>query len=71
MENWKNNEEFRSWYLSVPKGKERNEIRKRIEDECGVRYPTVGNWLYKLCRIPKLAKDKIEEIAGKKIFTEE
>lgn len=39
-----------------------------IADGCKVPRYTVYNWKYGRCRIPELVKDKIEEIAERKIF---
>jgi hypothetical protein len=45
-------------------------IKKRIIEACYVEYPTLDNWRYGICRIPPLAKEKIEETIGMKIFNE-
>jgi len=47
--------------------------RKTLDDvinACKTNKHTLQNWRYGNCRIPELAKDKIEEIAGEKIFTQ-
>ena len=40
-------------------------------EECKVPLHTVHNWSAGACRIPELAKDKIEEVTGVKIFHSE
>ncbi len=40
----------------------------QLADSCKVARYTIYNWRYGKCRIPALAKDKIEEVLGKKIF---
>jgi len=47
---------------------ERKEMRKKIMSACYVEYPTITNWLGGACAIPPLAKEKIEEVVGEKIF---
>jgi hypothetical protein len=44
------------------------EETKRIMGHCKVEYYIVNNWKYNISKIPPLAKEKIEEIIGKKIF---
>ncbi len=47
------------------------EYQKVISDivvGCKIAKYTFKNWRYNRCRIPELAKDKIEEIMGKPIF---
>ena len=46
-------------------------MAKRLADECKVPIYTFNNWSSGLVRIPELDKDKIEEIAGRKIFNQE
>ncbi len=65
-----NNKEFKEWLYSFPQGKKRTEVRNKVISECKVSYPTTDNWVTGKCNIHPLAKEKIEEIAGKKIFTE-
>ena len=50
---------------------ESSQMAKRLADECKVPIYTFNNWRSGLVRIPELAKDKIEEIAGRKIFNQE
>ncbi|MDR1116608.1 MAG: hypothetical protein LBL33_10790 [Tannerella sp.] len=58
---------LQKWINSIPVG----EYRKKIDDViagCKIPRSTFYNWKFGLCRIPELHKDKIEEIAGCKIF---
>ena len=50
---------------------ESSEMAKRLADECKVPIYTFNNWRSGWVRIPELAKDKIEEVAGVKIFERE
>lgn len=51
---------------------EKKELFKRILlIECKVPIYTFNNWRSGWVRIPELAKDKIEEVAGVKIFERE
>lgn len=43
----------------------------KLAEACKVPLHTVHNWRAGLCRIPELAKDKIEEVTGVKIFHSE
>ncbi len=43
-------------------------LTKQLADSCKVARYTIYNWRYGKCRIPALAKDKIEETIGEKIF---
>ncbi|MCS3230816.1 helix-turn-helix domain-containing protein [Bacteroides thetaiotaomicron] len=43
----------------------------KLAEACKVPLHTVHNWRGGLCRIPELAKDKIEEVTGVKIFHSE
>jgi hypothetical protein len=58
---------FKEYLLSLDRD-DRNEIKKRITEECKINYPTIDNWRYGICKIHPLAKDKIEQVAGVKIF---
>ena len=58
---------FRKYWESVNKS-DKKSTRKRIMDACMIEYPTVNNWLNGICTIPPLAKQKIEEVIGEKIF---
>ncbi|KAA6349011.1 hypothetical protein EZS27_003611 [termite gut metagenome] len=44
---------------------------KKLTKECKVSLSTFRNWRFGLARIPELAKDKIEEVTGEKIFIRE
>jgi len=61
------NQKLQEWLLTIPVGEYRTVINSLIKS-CKVNKYIFGNWRYGPCRIPELAKDKIEEIAGKKIF---
>lgn len=50
---------------------ESSQMAKRLANECKVPIYTFNNWRSGLVRIPNLAKEKIEEIAGCKIFNNE
>lgn len=58
---------LRKYLLKLPVEEFSKMIRKMAE-ECMVPLSTFNNWQYGVCRIPDLAKHKIEEIAGQKIF---
>jgi hypothetical protein len=55
-------------YLSSLSRNERRVIRKKIMATCKVEYQTIDNWRYSICRIPPLAKEKIEEVTGLQLF---
>jgi hypothetical protein len=55
------------WMDAVPKN-EFKQTWRTIMANCGVEYYTVINWRNDRCRIPQRAKEKIEAIAGRKIF---
>ena len=61
---------FRHYLRNLPVC-ESSKMAKRLADECKVPIYTFNNWRSGLVRIPELAKDKIEEIAGRKIFNQE
>lgn len=46
-------------------------MRTLIAEKCGVKKQTINNWCGGLAKIPFLAKEKIEEVAGLKIFNSE
>lgn len=51
----------------IPMGEYKETIAQLVAG-CKVTPATFNNWRYGLCRIPELAKDKIEEILEKEIF---
>ncbi len=55
-------------YIRNLKVCEARDISKRLASECKVPLHTFYNWRNGICRIPELAKDKIEEVAGITIF---
>ncbi|MCS2310659.1 hypothetical protein NXW05_08510 [Phocaeicola vulgatus] len=61
---------LRTYLRSLPVC-ESSEMAKRLADECKVPIYTFNNWRSGWVRIPELAKDKIEEVAGVKIFERE
>ena len=46
-------------------------VARELADACKVPYYTFNNWRSGIIRIPELAKDKIEETIGCKIFNRE
>lgn len=46
-------------------------VAREFADACKVPIYTFNNWRSGLVRIPELAKDKIEEMAGCQIFNRE
>ena len=63
-------EKLRMYLLSLPV-KESSEMSLKLAEACKVPLHTVRNWRGSHCRIPELAKDKIEEVTGVKIFHSE
>ena len=59
---------LRAYYDTLRHGAERTMLTLRIAEGCRVPRYTVYNWKSGMSRIPELYKDKIEEIAGRKIF---
>ncbi len=66
----KDSEALSDFLSSFDNRYERLLAQERICKECLVPAYTFHNWKYGLCRIPELHKRKIEEIFGKKIFSE-
>ena len=62
-------EMLQDWIRTIPIGEYRATLDYLIT-ACKIKKYTFQNWRYGNCIIPGLAKDKIEEIAGKKIFVE-
>lgn len=52
---------------SIPYGDYKN-MRKKLITGCKVPDYIFANWKSGVAKIPPLAKDKMEEIAGRKIF---
>jgi hypothetical protein len=65
----KDAEALRAWVETLTVGEYKSVINRVIE-ECKVRKSTYHNWRTGACRIPPLAKEKIEAIAGEKVFDE-
>lgn len=61
--------QLRRYLFSYPQGKQRTAIRTKIVEACKVRVSTLNNWQHGTCAIPPLAMEKIEEVAGRKIFS--
>jgi len=68
-ENFLANQKFKV-YWNMQDKRQKMILRKKIMVSCYINYPTVNNWLQNRCKIPELAKNKIEECIGKKIFSE-
>lgn len=60
--------EFRDWLDSLTVS-EYPDVRKRIIDECRITEQKFRHWKAGNSRVPELAKEKINEIAGKPVFT--
>ena len=68
--NFKKNEDgekLRMYLIGLPL-KDSSKMAAKLAEECKVLLHTVHNWRAGACRIPELAKDKIEEVTGVKIF---
>jgi len=63
-------EKLRMYLLNLPV-KESSEMSLKLTEACKVPLHTFRNWRASRCRIPELAKDKIEEVTGVKIFHSE
>lgn len=63
-------EKLRNYLLSLPV-KDSSKMAAKLAAECKVPLHTLHNWRAGCCRIPELAKDKIEEVTGIKIFHNE
>jgi hypothetical protein len=56
-----------AWLQTLPMGEYRSTVNA-LMSACKIPRYTFDNWRFGKSRIYPLAKDKIEEIAGKKIF---
>ena len=56
-------EKLRMYLLNLPV-KESSEMSLKLAEACKVPLHTIRNWRGSRCRIPELAKDKIEEVTG-------
>lgn len=63
-------EKLRMYLIGLPL-KDSSKMVAKLAEECKVPLHTVHNWRAGTCRIPELAKDKIEEVTGVKIFHSE
>ena len=59
--------EFNTYLSRIPVS-EYNGIRKRIIEECGISEVQFRHWRAGRTKVPYLAKQKINEIAGKLVF---
>lgn len=62
-----NNDRLLAWLSTIPVGI-LPEIREQIMRDCGITRYVLSYWLSGRTKIPYLAMQKIEEIAGKRIF---
>jgi hypothetical protein len=60
-------QKLQEWIRTFPIGEYRVRVGEILE-KCKISKATLQNWRYGNSRIYPLAKDKIEEIAGKRIF---
>lgn len=60
--------ELQTYLRNLPVCQSTN-MARILTEACKVPPSTFSNWRYGLSKIPELAKDKIEEVAGVKIFT--
>ena len=60
-------EELAAWLNSVPHGDYKRVLISILEG-CMIPVTTLNNWRQGKCRIPKLHKMKINEIAQKQVF---
>lgn len=63
-------EKLRMYIIGLPM-KDSSKMVDKLAEECKVPRHTINNWRFGACRIPELAKDKIEEVTGVKIFHSE
>ena len=63
-------EKLRMYLIGLPL-KDSSKMVVKLAEACKVPLHTVHNWRAGACRIPELAKDKIEEVTGVKIFHSE
>lgn len=63
-------EKLRMYLIGLPL-KDSSKMVAKLAEECKVPLHAVHNWRAGACRIPELAKDKIEEVTGVKIFHSE
>lgn len=62
-----NNDRLLAWLSTIPVGIFPG-IREQIMRDCGISRYVLSYWLSGRTKIPYLAMQKIEHIAGKKIF---
>ncbi|KAA6338515.1 hypothetical protein EZS27_013490 [termite gut metagenome] len=63
-------QKLRTFLRSLPVCESSN-TAKKLAEECKVPLYTFNNWRSGMTRMPELAKDKIEEVIGVKIFERE
>lgn len=62
-----NNDRLLAWLSTVPVGNIAC-VRERIMRDCGISRYVLRHWVSGRTRIPYLALQKIEDIAGEKLF---
>lgn len=62
-----NNDRLLAWLSTIPVGHIAG-VRERIMRDCGISRYVLAHWLAGRTRIPFLALQKIEAIAGKRLF---
>ena len=62
-----NNDRLLAWLATIPAGK-LPEVRARIIRDCGISRYVLAHWLAGRTRIPYLALQKREAIAGNRLF---
>jgi len=58
---------FKNWIENVPHGQYAH-VRKEVIAKCIITDQTFRNWKNGITEVPELAKEKINLIAGRKIY---
>lgn len=58
---------FKNWIENVPHG-QYNDLRKEVITKCFITKQQFRNWKNGITEVPELAKEKINLIAGRKIY---
>ena len=58
---------FKEWIDSIPVGNYKD-IRKRVIKECRIKEQVFRHWKIGTVKVPPLAQEKINLIAGEEIF---
>lgn len=61
------NNHFGDWIKTIPVG-EYDSIRQRVINECMISLSVFNHWRLGNSKVPPLAQEKINQIAGKEIF---